>query len=502
MKRFKTTSLLLLFVLTCKSQVENGLVAKYTFNNANSKDETGKNNAKTGGVSLVEDRFGNHRSAYYLHGNYGSYLNLGTSQVLKPKQGSISLWFKIDNVTLGGEGLEVNPIILTKCQPGDDFYEGYFIGYDINLGKIVATTTLKQLVQVTLHSSKVISVREWHHIVICYDDTFFWLYIDDVLENDNKPMSKSFSSRFLETDSVMIGNSANTKNKRFLNGSIDDIRIYNRVISANEVKELFTAPDPNRYNIIIKWLLRILLGFIIVFVITWFIIKRYKRELQKEKENNQMQARLNEMEIKAIKSQMNPHFIFNSLNTIQRFILEEDLKNAHSYLTKFSKLLRKLLESGVADTISLVEEIDILNKYLEIEKLRFDNSFEYIVCSELNNPERIQLPFMLVQPFAENAIWHGLLPKNGIRKLEIKFLPFDEKRIMCIVEDNGIGREYAAKQIDSLKKKSLAIDFVNQRLDLLGKMKGTNCFVKIIDKKSEKQMSLGTKVEILIPILN
>jgi hypothetical protein len=233
-------------------------------------------------------------------------------------------------------------------------------------------------------------------------------------------------------------------------------------------------------------------GFVLL---SMLLFRRYKTKLMEEKTKN-------ELEIRAIRSQMNPHFTFNSLNTIQRFILEKDLTNARQYLSKFSKLLRKVLESGVSDAISINDEIDILNKYLEIEKLRFENSFDYSIINELKNGEQLEIPCMLIQPFVENAIWHGLLPKKGDRKLEIKFIPFDRKRIMCTVDDNGVGRDFKEKQHDPLKKKSQAIDFVNQRLELFGKIKRLNCFVNITDKKNVDSMSLGTKIEILIPILN
>jgi LytS/YehU family sensor histidine kinase len=208
---------------------------------------------------------------------------------------------------------------------------------------------------------------------------------------------------------------------------------------------------------------------------------------------------MNDLETKAIRTQMNPHFIFNALNTLQRFILEEDIANANSYLTKFSKLLRKVLESGNSESISLKEELEILKSYVEIEQLRFDKSFEFSLVSEINFPEQIQIPFMLIQPFVENAIWHGLLPKKDQRTLNIHFSDADENRIRCCIEDNGVGRKFSFSHRDPFKKKSMAIDFIQQRLDILQKATGINCFFTITDKENAQGQSEGTFVEILIP---
>jgi LytS/YehU family sensor histidine kinase len=161
--------------------------------------------------------------------------------------------------------------------------------------------------------------------------------------------------------------------------------------------------------------------------------------------------------------------------------------------------LRKLLESSVSDTISLKEEIEIITTYVEIEKQRFSSSFEFSVECEINHPQEVYIPFMMVQPFVENAIWHGLLPKKADRSLKIIFKDYDETRILCIVDDNGVGRHNTSKQKDPLKKKSLAIDFIKQRLEIIGKASGIKGELKIIDKIDEG--GAGTRVEILIPKL-
>lgn len=475
------------------AQAEKGLVADFSFNNASAVDRISGRQAKSVGVSYVNDRFGNAGSACYLHGNYGSYINLGTDSALKPGSGTISLWIKIDAVMEKGNGIPVNPIILAKNGFGDDFFEGYFLEYNYESKRIVATTSCDSARQVTLSSNDVFPLHEWHHLAITYDRDFLSLYVDGV--NEIK-MAKNFESCFNYADSVMLGNTANTKNKRFMNGSVDDIRIFNRVLSAQEIDDLYREPDPNAYRTVLKWsgLSGIVLAGIGLFF--WLSVRRYERKLEAERYKSEMQSRMYALEMRAFKSQMNPHFIFNALNTIQRFILDKDTENAHEYLTQFSKLLRKLLEASGSDTIPLTDEVDILKSYLEIESLRFENSFRFEVSADFEKAEKVLVPIMLVQPFVENAIWHGLLHKNGDRTLKVRFSDYDEKRLRCVVDDNGVGRRAAKPQGG---RQSLATELIKQRLEVLSKMHDTQFTLHITDKKEAGGESLGTAVEILIP---
>lgn len=227
-----------------------------------------------------------------------------------------------------------------------------------------------------------------------------------------------------------------------------------------------------------------------------------QRQIRKEQLKDQLKMQMIELESKSVRSQMNPHFIFNSLNTLHRFILESDVANAEKYLTRFSKLLRKLIESSTSDKISLMEEINILKSYLEIEQLRFSKPFKFEIINEVSEAEDIFIPFMLIQPFIENALWHGLMQKSEDREIHISFNRMDNFRIICVVDDNGIGREAAKQYRDPIKKKSLAIEFIRQRLELVSKVRGIDSYFKVIDKKNEHNESLGTKVEIILPILN
>ncbi|WP_317898132.1 LamG-like jellyroll fold domain-containing protein [Aurantibacillus circumpalustris] len=500
MLKYRTLLFFILLAVYAKSQLSNKPVASYYFNNGKVDTHSRLTRPKMLGISFVEDRFGNKESAIYLHGNNSSYINLGTDSVLKPKKGTISLWVNVELIVQKGtEGWDYNPILITKSHAGDDFYEGYFIGLNFNTNKINVTTSKDHNNQITLNSRGVLSLRKWHHIVMTYDDDWLALYLDNKLE---ARLQKRFRSVFLNGDSVIIGNTANKKNERYLCGTIDDINIYDRVISQQEVDKLFNESNPDRLTIYLKWLSWILALVLLIIFIVWIIVRKFKRDLEMQNEKNKINAHMNELETRAIRTQMNPHFIFNSLNTLQRFILEEDALNANSYLVKFSKLLRKLLESSISESISLKEEMEILNSYLELEKLRFDKSFEVIIESTISDPKNVQIPFMLIQPFVENAIWHGLLPKQDNRVLKITLSDIDGKTLLCRIDDNGVGRKYSFKQKDPFKKKSMAIEFIKQRLDILEKATGINCSFKITDKENSTGESEGTLVEIVIPKFN
>lgn len=243
-----------------------------------------------------------------------------------------------------------------------------------------------------------------------------------------------------------------------------------------------------------KYFLLGLLGMAILILIIGYLIFR------QNKLRNEHQKMF--MEQKLISSQMNPHFVFNSLNSIQQLIMSNENEKAEFYLSKFAKLIRELLESNAKESLTLKEETDILQGYLIMESKRFGKLFNYSIQVDENiNQEHTNIPHMMVQPFVENAIWHGLLPKAGERNLTIKYSYDSDKTIRCTVEDNGVGREAANKKQSTFKKKSLALSFVKQRLELMQETLKVRCSVEIIDKKNEAGESLGTKIIIILPLL-
>ncbi|WP_229238765.1 histidine kinase [Dyadobacter sp. Leaf189] len=214
---------------------------------------------------------------------------------------------------------------------------------------------------------------------------------------------------------------------------------------------------------------------------------------------------LAESQLMALRAQMNPHFVFNCLNSIQECIVTEKYGEASKYLNKFSRLFRMVLNNSDRNLVTIEEEEDVLKLYLELEQMRFEQSFTYeIIIDEDLEAEEIVLPSMLLQPYVENALWHGLMHKDGDRQLTITFERMDDDIFRCLIEDNGIGRKKSLeiKQYNSKAKrhKSKGLQIAKDRLDLLERQ-GQHASVEIIDKYDPEGNPEGTLVVIELSTL-
>ncbi|WP_228063916.1 sensor histidine kinase [Flavobacterium proteolyticum] len=246
-----------------------------------------------------------------------------------------------------------------------------------------------------------------------------------------------------------------------------------------------------------------LLAFI--FILCYLVFKNHVKKINlrnKEKlEKVNLENELNKSRLTAIKSQMNPHFFFNALNTIQSYILTRDNKKALYYLKKFSVLTRNILETSEKEYISLEDEIKTLELYLEIEKARFnENEFFFNIETQISTQkESIKVPAMLLQPFIENAVKHGLLHKNGIKKIAIQFNQHKEYLTISI-EDNGIGRK-KSQELNLLKRGnhiSFATEALMKRIEILNLNQNKKISIQYTD--IEDSLESGTIVTIQIPI--
>ena len=230
----------------------------------------------------------------------------------------------------------------------------------------------------------------------------------------------------------------------------------------------------------------------------------FHRRFQILKKKTAIQQQMIELEAKALRAQMNPHFIFNSLNAIQECIVTEKTEAAFEYLSKFSRLLRLVLNASEMNAITLSDELDMIRLYLSLESLRFSQSFSFSidVDSKIDTDE-IRVPPLLIQPFIENAIWHGLRLKDGEKNIWLSFKLIDQQ-VYIEIEDNGIGREKAA----AIKSQKLGTGhFVSkgtvlsqQRINLLNRHGILPAQVEIIDKLDDSMNSAGTKVIIRLPL--
>jgi len=214
------------------------------------------------------------------------------------------------------------------------------------------------------------------------------------------------------------------------------------------------------------------------------------------KKREQLKQQVVLAEQTALRAQMNPHFIFNSLNSIQDFIVQHDDKNANLYLANFATLIRKILDTSKFNTISLSEEIETIKLYLELEKLRFEGLFEYTLDIEKAiNIEEVFIPTMLLQTYIENAIWHGLIPKNDKGLLMISFKQVKDNKLSVSIKDNGIGRKKAAEIGKNRKHhRSIGMKNAGDRIKLLNKLKNTKTTIEVIDLYDKNDLAVGTQV--------
>ena len=216
-----------------------------------------------------------------------------------------------------------------------------------------------------------------------------------------------------------------------------------------------------------------------------------------------LKKEIDDLKLTALRSQMNPHFIFNALNSIKLYIINNERKQATFYLNKFSKLMRKILEASSIKETSLKEELETMDLYVSIENIRFSNEINYQVnVAETVILENIKIPPLILQPFLENAIWHGLSSKKTNKNIRVFIHYLNTNYIQIIIEDNGIGRK-ASTKIKSEKiinRKSVGINLSNERLGKFVTNYKNNYAIIYTDLEDDNKVSLGTKVILNIPL--
>lgn len=227
--------------------------------------------------------------------------------------------------------------------------------------------------------------------------------------------------------------------------------------------------------------------------LTGFILYYRKRNAEALKQEAEFDAIVSDTELKALRAQMNPHFIFNALNSINDFISKNDADSASHYLTKFAKIMRQILETSSQNEIPLDEDLKILELYLQIENMRLKNKFTYsIVVDDDVDVENTLIPPLILQPFIENSIWHGISKKETTGHIQIN-IKKENNMLVCIVDDNGIGRKLGAHDQKS-NKNALGTNITKSRIEIINKKKNSNGTVTLIDKNQ------GLCVEVKLPL--
>ncbi|CAN5664479.1 hypothetical protein BH11BAC1_BH11BAC1_00080 [soil metagenome] len=236
-------------------------------------------------------------------------------------------------------------------------------------------------------------------------------------------------------------------------------------------------------------------------LLSFFFYKRKRDAEQKQKETS-LSLQVSETEMKALRSQMNPHFIFNALQSIQTFLLKNRSEDANIYLLKFSKLMRAVLENSRHSEVSLKDDMQALELYMQLESIRLPHPFTYqFNIDESIDVEEVSIPPLILQPFVENAIWHGLQYKPEPGHIDI-FISKKDNALYATVEDNGIGRDMSKNLAHPmlLKKESLGMKLTEERLKILNEIKKIKAQFKITDLFTMENKPTGTRVELSLPL--
>ena len=252
------------------------------------------------------------------------------------------------------------------------------------------------------------------------------------------------------------------------------------------------------------WWFRISFISLLVVLVSALVRMRINAVRKKESERLSREIEMAKNELKALRAQMDPHFIFNSLSSIQGYILSKDEESALRYLNKFAKLMRKILSNSEKTSLSLREEIETLSLYLELEKLRWDNRFTYTVeVDPVIDSDETSIPTMLIQPFVENAVIHGVIPRQDDQGKITISIRQTGAHLHCTISDNGIGRKRSRELRSESSRnmhESMGMKITTERLQVLNRMHGSSLDVTVTDLEDGKGQPSGTRVEIFIPV--
>lgn len=247
------------------------------------------------------------------------------------------------------------------------------------------------------------------------------------------------------------------------------------------------------------YLLLLLLAVALVYMIAQRIFQ-YQQKIEQEKQH--IQNKIRELEISALRSQMNPHFIFNTLTSLQYYMNMGEVESANVVITKFARLIRKTLDISQTAEITIAEEMEYLNNYLYLEKIRFKDKFTYeVMCDASVTADKQKIPSLVLQPFVENAIRHGIKHKVTYDGwVKVRFYMQDALTFVCEIEDNGVGRAAAKafkekQTIQTYDSKGMMLSM--SRIELLKSLKQQEASIQIVDKQDEAGNATGTLIRII-----
>jgi len=341
-----------------------------------------------------------------------------------------------------------------------------------------------------------------------YNDLYLQKYNLDLLYNiylKNEDYKQALA--YFKQKSIVVDSIYNVRSRK----EIEKLALEYETEKKNKEIELLTkeqkisAIELKRSNQLqLAFLMLTLLAiFIILLLRARFKAKTNTNKIVKEAMKTDFEKKLSDSELQALRAQMNPHFLFNSLNSINSFIIKNNQEKASEYLSKFSKLIRQVLNNSKSSKVTLANELAALQLYIQMEALRFSNKFEYDINVDSSiEADYLEIPPLIIQPYVENSIWHGLMhKKEGVGRLLVTIFK-EENTLICTIEDNGIGRA-AARNIKSksvVKQKSYGMNITQERLNYNNQKFKEWTNIEIIDLFDERNNGTGTRVVIKIDI--
>jgi tetratricopeptide (TPR) repeat protein len=362
-----------------------------------------------------------------------------------------------------------------------------FLAYHyINLGW--AQSKLNQLNIAEKNLEKGLEISKTYNFATSISDAY-----NNLAELNEKKQDYKKALTYYKLSEEFDEKITNERNIQYVN---DLIIKYDSERQNNQIKNLAKQNEIARLQLSKNRTILIVVFVIIlsIFAVAYFLYRQ--RLLTKEK-------RIITLEQDMLRAQMNPHFIFNALNSIKHYIINNEQKNAVHYLNKFSKLVRKILESSQVKEITLAEELSTMDLYMNIENIRFSNEIQYeFKVDDALNLSTIKVPPLVLQPFLENALWHGLSSKKGNKKVVVSIFKHSKDFIQIDIEDNGIGRKASAKIKSSktINKKSIGIELTKERLNNFIQDFKNPFSLQFKDLFDENRNAVGTKVALRIPI--
>lgn len=411
----------------------------------------------------------------------------------------------------GFQGVETLPKLAQEDMAGN-LYWGTVAGlvkYNANLVSTstvppgIVMTGIKLFTQDLKTTPSGVAIGPWNHwdnpLSFTYDQNNFTFSYLGIAQNQATKIRYQYQLVGWDSDW-----SSETENKEITYANLTPGSYNFRVRSIQTDTGIASDPIELAFEVKAPWwewksvrwggmilLLLLLLGFF------WRVLRRVRKQAREAEERLRLDKQILELEQKALQLQMNPHFIFNALNSIQLLIGKQDPKTARRYLAKFSKLMRSTLENARQPKVLLAEELESLDTYLAIEQFSRGNSFDYeIQVIPAEEAEEVSIPSMMVQPFVENAIIHGVGPLTTRGRISVRFEVL-EREVICEVKDNGVG--LSAEGSNSSNHKSLALQVTRERLALLDE-KGRS-FEEVFEMGPNPEGAAGTYVKIHLPLL-